>query len=173
MKFLSLLVILVAGASAQLFISCETTSSGYGYVATALDDENIAALFELSDQAVNNGDYDLFKSLHAPKFTMRDESGRPTGYGMNKQWYSYSDYMEMARDFFRVASNVDIYTQITDVMVEDSGTMATVTVQEDMVMRVGGTKKRTITLAEVEVGFDDGWIFFEEWRDIAQRDVRE
>ena len=146
--------------------------SSHGYVATALDNENIFALFEISDQAVNERDYDLFRSLHAPSFRKFDDVERRTGYGMDVSVYTYYEYMDLAREFFRQASEVTIYTQITDIQIDDMNQNAMVTVQEDRNLRRGGVGTRTITLSEVTVGFEDGWIFFEEWRDLAYQEIK-
>ena len=164
--------VLLLCCSSQLFISCETTTSSHGYVATALDDENIFALFEISDRAVNERDYDLFRSLHAPSFRKFDDVERKVGYGLGVSVYTYYEYMDLAREFFRQASKVTIYTQITDIQIDERDQSAKVTVQEDRSSRLGGAETRTITLSEITVGFEDGWIFFEEWRDIAYQEIK-
>jgi len=170
MNFRSLVIALLLACFSQLFISCETTHYSYGYVATALDDENILSLFELMDESVNEEDFDDFKSLHSPKFRKFDDS--EDSFSQMDPVTDYSDYMVMAREFFREANKISIYTQVTDVQIAEDGLTAKVTVQEDLSRNVQGFEKRTVTLAEVTVAFEDGWIYFEEWRDLARQEIK-
>jgi len=172
MKLSLLLALPILLSASLLLTSCETTSSGYGYVASDLDPANVQALFQLADEAINDGDFDLFATLHAPTFRLIDESDRPIGYGMQKGTYSYAEYMELARETFRQVSNLQTYTQVTDIRIEENQSTAKATVQEDLLTEIGGFEKRVITLAEVDVGFEEGWIFFEETRVLARQEIR-
>ena len=153
------------------FQSCETTDLSYGYVADALDEYSIMELIELSDQSINNREFEFYEGLFAPGFYILDKS---EPYGMTQDSrLNRSDYMDLAEEILRSAREINVYTMVTDIQIEESGTRAVVKVQEDGLLDFRGERNRTIAIEEIEVGFEDGYIYFLSSTTIAKKEIDE
>ncbi len=153
-----------------LFSSCETTDTGYGYVANGLDEDSIVELIELSDEAINERQYEIYSGLFAPGYYSLDRS---QGMGMNGTRIGRFEYLELVRDVFKYAKEILVYSTITDIEIVEPGVKAIVKIQEDGLLDYQGDRKRVVSISEVEVGYEDGWIFFESSTTIAKKDIKE
>lgn len=151
--------------------SCETTDLSYGYVAAALDEVSIVELFELADQSINNREFEFYEGLFAPGFYILDKS-EPFGMGQSNR-LNRSDYMDLAEEILSSARDIQVYTMITDIQIEEPGDRAVVKVQEDGLLDFRGDRKRTIAIEEVEVGFEDGYVYFLSSTTIAKNEIDE
>ena len=75
--------------------SCETTQSGYGYIAEVFDDQAIMDLIVLSDQTINERDYEVYKELFAPGYYSVDRLDK---FGMRYPRMNRFDYLNLARN---------------------------------------------------------------------------
>lgn len=153
-----------------LFSSCETTDDGYGYVANGLDEDSIVELIELSDEAINERHFEIYTGLFAPGYYSLDKSDNM---GMVRERLGRFEYFELVKDIFRYAKEILVYSTITDIEIVDPGVRAIVKIQEDGLLDYHGERKRVVSISEVEVGFEDGWIFFENSTTIAKKDIKE
>lgn len=162
----SLLVFVALMAS-----SCETTDSGgYGYVANGLDEDSIVELVHLSDEAINERQYEIYTGLFAPGYYSLDRSET---FDMVHSRIGRFEYFDMVKDIFRHAKEILVYSTITDIEFVEPGKRALVTIQEDGLLDYQGERKRVVSMTEVEVGYEDGWIFFESSTTIAKKDIKE
>ncbi|HCR31255.1 MAG TPA: hypothetical protein DIV79_14700 [Opitutae bacterium] len=153
------------------FQSCETTDISYGYVADALDEVSIMELIELSDQSINNREFEFYEGLFAPGFYIIDKS-EPYGMSQSNR-LNRSDYMDVAEEILRSAREINVYTMVTDIQIEEPGTRAVVKVQEDGLLDFRGDRSRIIAIEEIEVGFEDGYIYFLSSTTIAKNEIDE
>ena len=153
------------------FQSCETTDFSYGYVADALDEVSIMELIELSDQSINNREFEFYEGLFAPRFYILDKS-EPYGMSQSNQ-LSRSEYMDLAEEILRSAREINVYTMVTDIQIEEPGTRAIVKVQEEGLLDFRGDRSRIIAIEEIEVGFEDGYIYFLSSTTIAKNEIDE
>ena len=114
------------------FQSCETTDISYGYVADALDEVSIMELIELSDQSINNREFKFYEGLFAPRFYILDKS-EPYGMSQSSQ-LSRSEYMDLVEEILRSAREINVYTMVTAIQIEEPGIKAVVKVQEDVLL---------------------------------------
>lgn len=156
--------------AAWLLSSCETTDTGYGYVASGLDEYSIVELVELSDEAVNERQYEIYSGLFAPGYHSLDRSDNTA---MVRPRLGRFEYLELVRDVFKHAKEILVYSTITDIEIVEPGVRAVVQIQEDGLLDYQGERKRVVSISEVEVGFEDGWIFFESSTTIAKKDIKE
>lgn len=156
--------------AAVLLSSCETTDSGYGYVANGLNEDSIVELIELSDEAINERQYEIYSGLFAPGYYSLDRSDNPA---MVRPRIGRFEYLELVRDIFKYAKEILVYSTITDIEIVEPGKRAIVKIQEDGLLDYQGEKKRVVSISEVEVGFQEGWIFFENSTTIAKKDIKE
>ena len=98
-KFMDRLFAISLGLLSLCFQSCETTDLSYGYVADALDEVSIMELIELSDQSINNREFEFYEGLFAPRFYILDKS-EPYGMSENNR-LSRSEYMDLAEEILR------------------------------------------------------------------------
>ena len=75
--------------------SCETTQSRYGYIAEVFDDQAIMDLIVLSDQTINERDYEVYKELFAPGYYSVDRLDK---FGMRYPRMNRFDYLNLARN---------------------------------------------------------------------------
>ncbi len=153
------------------FQSCETTDISYGYVADALDEVSIMELIELSDQSINNREFKFYEGLFAPRFYILDKS-EPYGMSQSSQ-LSRSEYMDLVEEILRSAREINVYTMVTDIQIEEPGIRAVVKVQEDGLLDFLGDRSRIIAIGEIEVGFEDGYIYFLSSTTIAKNEIDE
>jgi len=153
-----------------LFSSCETTDTGYGYVANGLDEDSIVELVELSDEAINERQYEIYSGLFAPGYHSLDRS---QDMAMNGTRIGRFEYLDLVRDIFKHAKEILVYSTITDIEIVEPGVKAIVKIQEDGLLDYQGDRKRVVSISEVEVGYEDGWIFFESSTTIARKDIKE
>ena len=153
------------------FQSCETSDISYGYVADALDEVSIMELIELSDQSINNREFEFYEGLFAPRFYILDKS-EPYGMSQSNQ-LSRSEYMDLAEEILRSAREINVYTMVTDIQIEEPGTRAIVKVQEEGLLDFRGDRSRIIAIEEIEVGFEDGYIYFLSSTTIAKNEIDE
>ena len=153
------------------FQSCETTDISYGYVADALDEVSIMELIELSDQSINNREFEFYEGLFAPRFYILDKS-EPYGMSQSNQLSRY-EYMDLAEEILRSAREINVYTMVTDIQIEEPGTRAVVKVQEDGLLDFRGDRSGIIAIEEIEVGFEDGYIYFLSSTTIAKNEIDE
>gem|GEM_PF-970218 len=151
--------------------SCETTDLSYGYVADALDEVSIMELIELSDQSINDREFEFYEGLFAPGFYILDKS-EPYGLTQSSR-LNRSDYMDLAEEILRSAREINVYTMVTDIQIEEPGTRAVVKVQEDGLLDFRGDRSRTIAIEEIEVGYEDGYIYFLSSTTIAKNEIDE
>ncbi len=153
-----------------LLSSCETTDSGYGYMAIGLDEDSIVELIELSDEAINERQYEIYSGLFAPGYHSLDRSDKAA---MVQSRLGRYEYLEMVKDVFKNAKEVLCYSTITDIEIIEPGVRAIVKIQEDGLLDYEGERRRVVSISEVEVGFEEGWIFFESSTTIAKKDIKE
>lgn len=159
------------GLLSLCFQSCETTDLSYGYVADALDEVSIMELIELSDQSINNREFEFYEGLFAPRFYILDKS-EPYGMSENNR-LSRSEYMDLAEEILRSAREINVYTMVTDIQIEEPRTRAIVKVQEDGLLDFRGDRSRIIAIQEIEVGYEDGFIYFLSSTTIAKNEIDE
>jgi len=164
------LVIPLLILAALAISSCETTDSGYGYVANGLDEDSIVELIHLSDEAVNERQYEIYTGLFAPGYYSLDRS---ESFDIVHSRIGRFEYFDLVRDIFKHAKEIIVYSTITDIEFVEPGTRAIVTIQEDGLLDYQGERKRVVSMSEVEVGYEDGWIFFESSTTIAKKDIKE
>lgn len=152
--------------------SCESINApaSYGYYTSGLDDQTIRDFFELTDQAVNERDYDTYKDLFKPGWYSIDKSERRMSMEAR---LSLPDYMDMIRDLFKHARDLSIYSMITDIEYIEPGTLARVTVQEDQTLDYEGADTRFTSMWEIDVGFDDGWIYYVKSTKLASQEIKD
>ena len=150
--------------------SCETTQSGYGYIAETFDRQAIMDLVVLSDQTINERDYEVYKELFAPGYYSLNKSDR---FEMSHPRMNRFDYLALAREVLERAEEIVVYSEVTDIEIIEPGKLAKVSIQEDMRIDYMSSRKRMVSIVEIEVGFEDGWIFFESATTLAKREVKE
>ena len=144
-----------------LCVSCETTTSNYGYYVEGLTDDSIRLLFEISDQAVLERDFVTYESLFGPMFRIKEEADRGVGFTNLK------DYMENVESIFKNADYMEITTIVTDIQYDEMGESAIVTITEDERRKVFGNTQHFSSMSEMEVRCEDGWIFFASSKRVA------
>ena len=150
--------------------SCETTQSGYGYIAETFDRQAIMDLVVLSDQTINERDYEVYKELFAPGYYSLNKSDR---FEMSHPRMNRFDYLALAREVLERAEEIVVYSEVTDIEIIEPGKLGKVSIQEDMRIDYMSSRKRMVSIVEMEVGFEDGWIFFESATTLAKREVKE
>lgn len=153
-----------------LLVSCETTDSGYGYVADGLDEYSIRDLVELSDEAINERQFEVYEGLFAPGYFSLDRSDNAS---MERPRMGRFEYVALVRELFKNAKEIIVYSTINDIEFVEPGSRAVVTIQEDGLVDYMGERRRTVSISEVEVGYEDGWIYFESSKTIAKKDIKE
>ncbi len=156
--------------SALLVVSCETTDSSYGYIAHGLDEDSIVELIALSDEAVNERQYEIYEGLFAPKYYSLDRSD---SFSIYQSRIGKFEYMEHVKEVFRYAKEIIVYSEIHDIEYIEPGRLALVTVQEDGLIDFQGERKRIVARVEIEVGFEDGWIYFLNATTTAKKEIKE
>jgi|ETNmetMinimDraft_22_1059887.scaffolds.fasta_scaffold00019_63 hypothetical protein len=153
---------------AMALISCETTQSGYGFIADQFDHQAIVDMFVTSDQAANDRNFEIYKDLFAPGYYSIDKSDSFDGMmgRMNR-----FDYLEMVEDIFRRAKELRVHSDVTDIEFTEPGRRATVSVQEDNTIHYMGRRERMVSVMEYTVGFEDGWIFIENATVLAKNEI--
>lgn len=149
-----------------LLTSCETTED-YGYYVGVLDVESIEALFAESDEAIRELDYNTYSSLLAPRFVAVDRTSGVTTY------LSRQEYLEAVKELFDSAAYIEVATLITDIQFIDPGRRALITTQDEERRKVYGNTQHFTSISEIEVGIEDGWVFFEKSTRIAQQVIDE
>ena len=164
------LAILWLPVLAVFLSSCETTQSGYGFIADQFDHQAILEMFATSDEAANARDYAVYKDLFAPGYYSIDKSDSFDGMmgRMNR-----FDYLEMVEDIFRRAKELRVHSDVTDIEFTEPGRRATVSVQEDNTIDYMGRSQRLVSVMEYTVGFEDGWIFIENATVLAKNEIDE
>jgi len=150
--------------------SCETTESGYGYVAQGLGEESITELIYLSDEAINERQYEIYTGLFAPGYYSLDRSNNSA---MNRARLGRFEYFELVRDVFKHAKEIQVFSTITEIDIVEPGTRAVVTVHEDGLIDFQGERKRVVSINEIEVGYEDRWIYFESSTTTSKKDIKE
>ncbi len=153
-----------------LFSSCETTDSGYGYVADGFDEDSITELIYLSDEAINGRQYEIYTGLFAPGFYTLDRSD---SFAMTGSRIGRFEYFDLVRDIFKSAKEIQVYSTITEIDIVEPGSRAVVTIHEDGLIDYLGDRKRVVSISEVEVGYEDGWIYFESSTTTSKKDIKE
>ena len=167
MKFVASVLLLF---SSLFLVSCETTKSGYGYIAEGLDEASIEEMIVMSDEAVNERNFEVYKDLYSPDYYRVDKSDT---FRMGEEPLRRIEYLTMAKDIFRYAKELIVYTEITDIEFTEPGVMALVTVREDGRVDYNGSRRRMVSIVELEVGFEDGWIFVEKATIVAKQEIKE
>lgn len=148
------------------FTGCETTEDGYGYMATGLDNQSVLDLFAVSDRSVNNRDYATYSSLFGPRFTMRDKS---PAFGMSDVIQDKGEYLDEARNILNRAKEVSVATSIREIDFDASAQVAHVQVQEEQYLDYQGKKRKSVSIVDYEIGYEDGWMYFTEMTVSARR----
>lgn len=163
MKWLKLLA---AGVLSSLASSCETTSS-YGYYVERLDEDSVETLFQLYDDALNERDFSTYESLLAPNLAISDTlMGFPN-------YTSRSDHLKFVKSALATAKDLRVSTMLMDVQITGPSS-ALVVVQEDVRLHTRHSPSRhVVTIMEVDVGFEDGWIFLARIRRTAEQEFRD
>ena len=86
---------------------------------------------------------------------------------------SRSEYMDLAEEILRSAREINVYTMVTDIQIEEPRTRAIVKVQEDGLLDFRGDRSRIIAIQEIEVGYEDGFIYFLSSTTIAKNEIDE
>lgn len=151
-RILPLFSLLIASI---LLTSCETTTStGYGYFMGELNDDTILELFALTDEAANNLNYSEYKSFFGPNFVSVDRT-KPGG-----QIYTYrTEYLDFVEGLFNRASYMNVNTHVMEIVYSENNEGANVKIQEEEKRVVYGNTEHYSSLIDVDVGFEDGWIF--------------
>lgn len=136
-----------------LLSSCETTNSGYGYYLGEFNDDAIVQYFALNDEAVNQGDFEYYKSFLSPSYLSVDKSE------FRNITLNRIDYLESIEDTFKNAKYLELSTRVMDINYSESGYQAIVKVHEEQKTNLYGDKVHTSSLFDVEIAFEDGWIF--------------
>lgn len=155
---------------ALVLSSCETTQSGYGFIADQFDHQAIIEMFATSDEAANERNFEIYKDLYAPGFYSQDKSD---AYGGPMGRTNRFDYLDFVRDVFRRAKEIRVYSSVTDVEITEPGRRAIVSVQEDNTIDYLGRDERIVSIMEYTVGFEDGWIFIEKATILAKNEIDE
>jgi hypothetical protein len=150
--------------------SCETTDSSFGYVASGLDEAAIHDLVILSDEAINERNYEVYKDLFAPGYNHVDKSD---SFQYNSKPMSRVEYLELVRDIFKRAKEILVYSEVTDINIVEPGKKALVTVREDGRLDFEGKNERMVSIVELEVGYEEGWIYFEKATTTAKQKIKE
>lgn len=167
MKRLSWLTLFAAALA--FLAGCNTTSAPYGYYTHGLDEESILEFFAVSDQAVNERDYETYKSLFGPGFSTINK----TDLAEYDSAMTKYEYMDMVRDIMRDAKSIHFYTTVMEIDIDPSGERAFVKVQEDETIDLHGRPRRIVSILEAELGFEDGWIYFDRMERTAQQEIRD
>ncbi|MDQ8201872.1 hypothetical protein [Pelagicoccus sp. SDUM812003] len=140
------------GVLALLLSSCETTTD-YGYFVDRFDDDAIVLMYRLMDEAVARGDYEEYISFFAPGFTQVDKSDA------NQPAYYGHEFFDQVEEIFNTTSMLEIRTVVMDIEYTVPGSEALVTVQEEEKRIQYGNTQHFTSLYEMQLGFEDGWIF--------------
>lgn len=148
------MLLLPLGLLASLLLSsCETASSGYGYYMAEFNDDTIVQYFALNDEAVTQQDFDYYKSFLSPSFLSADRTE------MRNLTMNRNDYLDSIEEIFNSASYLELRTRVMDIRYSESGHQATVQVHEEQISILYGDKTHTSSLYDVEIAFEEGWIF--------------
>ena len=151
-------------------LGCESTGgTGYGYMATGLNEESIVELFAVSDAAINEQDYVTYSSLLGPGYTSRDSSSK---FGATQKIQSKVEYLDEVKPIFDDAKYVRMYTTIMTMEFDEQKQTAKVKVREEQDMDYQGRETRYVSLVDVEVGYEDGWVFFKSSDKTAMQEIR-
>ncbi|MEM9026709.1 MAG: hypothetical protein AAGB06_07210, partial [Verrucomicrobiota bacterium] len=86
---------------------------------------------------------------------------------------SLSDYLSLVRDIFRDARYIDFHTSIMTIEMDEVEQIALVKVREEQNLHYQGRERRsTVSLVEYEIGYEDGWVFFNRAETTARQDIR-
>lgn len=160
------LITLPAFFACLLLTSCETTTD-YGYYMSAFNDESIIELFDLSDEAIAQRDFAVYSGLFAPNFLAVDNSSG--SYAATGR----ADYLSLVDSLFKTAKHLEVNTMIMDIEYIEPGRKALVKIQEEEKRDHLGNTQHFTSLLDVEVGFEDGWIFFEKTTRTAMQVIDE
>lgn len=161
---------IVSAVSALILSSCETMDSGYGYMANGLDEDSIFELFALSDEAVNTRQLEVYQGLFGPGFYILDKTD---DFSMAQSRIGRFEYFEFVERVFREAKELVVYSEVLEIDFVEPGVRAVVIAQEEQRLHYAGDNKRVVSRVEIEVGFDDGWIFFESSVTTAKQEIKE
>lgn len=118
------------------------------------DDDAILELFVLTDEAANNLDFDDYESFFGPNYVSIDKT-QPGG-----QMHTYrNDYMDFVEGLFKRATFMNVSTHVRDIEYSENGDEALVKIQEEEKRVVYGNTEHFTSLIDVQVGFEEGWIF--------------
>ncbi len=134
--------------------SCESTLD-YGYYVSSFDDDSIVEIFQLSDAAIANRDIRGYSSFFGPGYTSVDRTSGGMSVYVNR-----SDYLTMVDDLFDDAKTLRVITRVMDIEYAEPGRKAIVTTQEEEYRELRGDVQHYTSIIEVEVGFEEGWIYF-------------
>lgn len=152
-----LLPLLATLLASFLLSSCETTSNtDYGYYVGEFTDDSILQLFALSDEAENNQDFVTYESFFSPRYASVDETSG------DHSFVYRTDYMDFVESIFKEASFMKVQTMVMDIEYTESGDKALVKVHEEEERIIHGNTEHYTSLIDVEVGFEDGWIFIDK-----------
>ena len=112
----------------------------------------------------------MYKELFAPGYYSLDKSDR---FEMRHPRMNRFDYLALAREILERAEEIVVYSEVTDIEIIEPGKLGKVSIQEDMRIDYMSSRKRMVSIVEMEVGFEDGWIFFESATTLAKREVKE
>ncbi len=163
--------VIFLSALLSLFLAgCETIDSSYGYVASGLDEDSILELIALSDEAVNERQFDIYQGLFGPRFYILDKSDT---YSYGTQRTGRYEYLDLVENIFKHAKELVVYTEALEIDFVEPGVRAVVMVQEETLVDYLGDRKRMVMRSEIEIGYEDGWIFFENSVTNAKQEIKE
>lgn len=152
---------------ASLFLSsCESTLD-FGYYVGELNDQTILQLFTLSDEACNNKDIVTYSSFFAPDYVSLDKSES------NRSRIYRQEYLDMVEGIFDTAKEVFIHTVVMDIEYMESGMEAIVKIQEEEKVKQFANTRHYTSLLDVEVGFENGWIFINKTTRTSKQTIEE
>lgn len=162
-------VAFLTALGALFLAACETTSD-YGYPVSAFNDDSIVRLFVLSDDAIARRDFLAYKSIFAPGYVAVDNTRRNQG---NRGYTNRLDYLDMVESIFDTAKHLEVNTMVMDIDYSEDGNSALVRVQEEEKRIQYGDTQHYTSLLDVEVGFENGWIFIEKSTRTAMQVIEE
>lgn len=151
-----------------LLTSCETTSSsGYGYYMGELTDDTIVEFFALSDDAAKRQDYEFYKSFFSPNYSSVDR----TDYSSTTTYRE--DYLTMVNEIFESAKSVHLQTMVMDIEYSNYGHNALVKIHEEEKIDQYGQTRHYISLLDVELEIEDGWVFINKTTRTSMQTIEE
>lgn len=162
-------VAFLSALSGLFLAACETTTD-YGYPVSAFNDDTIVQLFALSDDAIARRDFPAYKSFFAPGYVAVDSTRRSQG---TRGYTNRLDYLDMVESIFDTAKHLEVNTMVMDIDYSEDGQSALVRVQEEEKRIQFGNTQHYTSLLDVEVGFENGWIFITKSTRTAMQVIEE